>query len=137
MNKNFINLKNISKNFGAIRALDSVDFSIEKGEVHSLMGENGSGKSTLIKIISGVYRAGDGSEINIEGKRYQRYSVSDSINKGIQVIYQDLSIFPSLTVAENIAFNYLFERGTKFIKWKEMNNIAERAMEKVKIKLNF
>jgi simple sugar transport system ATP-binding protein len=100
----FISLTGISKHFGGVTALADVDLTISAGEVHCLAGENGSGKSTLIKIISGVQPPDAGGEIVIDGQRYTHLTPAESTRIGVQVIYQDLSLFPDLTVAENIAF---------------------------------
>ncbi|MCB8874522.1 sugar ABC transporter ATP-binding protein [Acidisoma silvae] len=100
----FISLTGISKHFGGVTALADVDMTIGAGEVHCLAGENGSGKSTLIKIISGVQPPDAGGEIVIDGRLYTHLTPAESTRIGIQVIYQDLSLFPDLTVAENIAF---------------------------------
>ncbi|HEX3983529.1 MAG TPA: sugar ABC transporter ATP-binding protein, partial [Acidisoma sp.] len=100
----FITMTGISKHFGGVTALADVDLTIAAGEVHCLAGENGSGKSTLIKIISGVQPPDAGGEIVIDGVRYTHLTPAESTRIGIQVIYQDLSLFPDLTVAENIAF---------------------------------
>ena len=98
----FLELRNIRKTFGGVKALDDVSFSIREGETYCLMGENGSGKSTLIKVISGVYQA-DSGEIVLNGRTMSRITPTESIQAGIQIIYQDFSIFPNLSVAENIA----------------------------------
>ena len=100
----FLQLSNISKRFGGVRALADVDLSLEAGEVHCLAGENGSGKLTLIKIISGVQPPDPGGRIVIDGTAYPRLTPAESTRLGIQVIYQDLSLFPDLSVAENIGF---------------------------------
>lgn len=100
----FIKMTGISKHFGGIVALADVDFDIAAGEVHCLAGENGCGKSTLIKIISGVQPPDQGGSIIIDGIAYSHLTPAESTRIGIQVIYQDLSLFPDLTVAENIAF---------------------------------
>jgi simple sugar transport system ATP-binding protein len=100
----FITMTGISKHFGGVTALADVDLTIAAGEVHCLAGENGSGKSTLIKIISGVQPPDAGGEIVIDDVRYTHLTPAESTRIGIQVIYQDLSLFPDLTVAENIAF---------------------------------
>jgi len=96
-------MTNISKRYTGVQALDSVDFEIERGEIHCLVGENGSGKSTLIKIISGVERPDEGARIEMDGQIQHHLQSIDSIRKGIEVIYQDLSLFSNLAVAENIA----------------------------------
>jgi ABC-type sugar transport system ATPase subunit len=136
MKDDFLVMRNITKSFAGVQALKNVDLTIRKGEIHGLVGENGSGKSTLIKIISGVLQADENPVIEVDGFRYQKYDTNDTIRKGIQVIYQDLSIFPNLTVAENIAFNKIIEKGTKFINWKEITYIAKKAMDRIKIELN-
>jgi len=100
---NFLDLHAISKHFGGVVALRNVDLSLPAGEVHCLVGENGSGKSTLIKIIAGVLRPEPGARIVIEGREYPHLNPVQSTACGIQVIYQDLSLFPNLTVAENIS----------------------------------
>jgi simple sugar transport system ATP-binding protein len=118
-----------------VQALDNVNMSINKGEIQSLVGENGSGKSTLIKIIAGVVKPDEG-EIIINGKRFQNLHAIDSISEGIQVIYQDLSLFPNLSVAENISLNQMIERKKRFINWKEIKNIATEELSNIKKELD-
>ncbi|MCL4385721.1 MAG: sugar ABC transporter ATP-binding protein [Cyanobacteria bacterium] len=135
MKNDFLVMRNVSKSFYGVKALKNVDLTIRRGEIHGLVGENGSGKSTLVKIISGILQADENSVIEVDGFRYQKYNTNNTIQKGIQVIYQDPSIFPNLTVAENIAFNKIIEKGTKFINWKEITRIAKKAMDRIKIEL--
>ncbi|HEO9717731.1 TPA: sugar ABC transporter ATP-binding protein [Morganella morganii subsp. morganii] len=97
-----ITLKQVSKHFGSVIALDNINLTFNRGEVHCLAGKNGCGKSTLFKVISGVHPPEKGAEIIINGQSYNRLTPQQSIEQGIQVIYQDLSLFPNLTVAENI-----------------------------------
>jgi simple sugar transport system ATP-binding protein len=132
MTDNFLSLKNVNKRYVGVQALNSVDFEIKKGEIHCLVGENGSGKSTLIKIISGVEQPDNGAVFEIDGERIHDYSAIDAIHKGIEVIYQDLSLFPNLTVAENIALGETIATRNKIIKWKEIRRIARSAMDKIK-----
>lgn len=96
-----LQLCGITKNFGGIRALKGVNFDLQRGEVHALLGENGAGKSTLIKVITGVHAA-DSGEIFLNGKQVTITGTIDARNKGIAAIYQELSLIDSLTVAENI-----------------------------------
>ena len=103
MSKNILCLKGISKAFGGVHALDNVDLCVKEGQIHCLMGENGSGKSTLIKVISGVYQP-DSGEIMLNGNLYHKLNPAESVRQGVQIIYQDFSVFPNLTVAENIIF---------------------------------
>ena len=96
-----LEVRNIVKTYGGVKALDDVSMALTAGNVHCLAGENGCGKSTLIKIISGVEQPDSGS-IYIDGKLQEKLSPFSSIMAGIQVIYQDFSLFPNLSVAENI-----------------------------------
>lgn len=131
---NFLELQGISKRFGGVRALASVDMDVAAGEVHCLAGENGSGKSTLIKIISGVQRPEPGGRILIDGQECTRLNPAESIRRGIQVIYQDLSLFPNLTVAENIAIEQ--HHGLHFLRWKAIWRTAEAAMARIGVSLD-
>lgn len=132
----FLEVKNVCKQFGGVQVLKSIDFDVKVGEVHCLIGPNGCGKSTLIKIISGVYQPDPGAEIYILGKPIKNNSSAQSMNRQIQVIYQDLSVFPTLTVAENIAYFSYFQKGKKKgVYWKEIRALAQRVLDKIKIQL--
>lgn len=125
-----INLKNISKTFGGVKALNRVSLDIKRGEVHALVGENGAGKSTLIKVLSGVHFPDDDAEIYINGERTIIKNPLDAIGKGISVIYQDISLFPNLTVAENICIgNEAVWKAT--LNWYQIEQLAESAIAKV------
>lgn len=137
MNEEILTMHNISKNYGGVHALKSVDFSIKQGEVHCLVGENGSGKSTLIKIISGVVQPEKGAEIIINHQKENHLTPIKSIQKGIQVIYQDLSVFPNLTIGENIFINYYTKGGIQWVDWKNIKNVARETIKKVKVNLDF
>lgn len=129
-----LEVKGISKTFGGVKALQDVDFRIEKGQTYCLMGENGSGKSTLIKIISGVYTP-DKGEIILNGKSYSRLTPQEAIRQGVQIIYQDFSIFPNLSVAENIAFPVLSGQGAKLLNRAQMRQIAQEALDRIQVTL--
>ena len=131
----FLSLTGISKHFGGVTALADVDLTIAAGEVHCLAGENGSGKSTLIKIISGVQPPDAGGEIVIDGKPYLHLTPSDSTRLGIQVIYQDLSLFPDLTVAENIAFAQHL-RGVRGAGRKQLRDKARAVIARLGVMLD-
>lgn len=120
----------VSKSFAAVQALQDVSFSIEPAEVHALAGENGSGKSTLIKVISGVHTPDSGT-IEIGGDRFDHLTPMQSINHGIQVIYQDLSVFPNLSVMENLAVNSELAEHRFFVNRKRMRAIAEEAISRI------
>ena len=134
MGSSFLEIKNISKSFGGVKALQNVDFKIERGEIYCLMGENGSGKSTLIKIISGVYTPDQG-EMILNGKLYKKITPAESIREGIQIIYQDFSVFPNLSVAENIALSVMAGQKDKIINKKKMSRIAAAALERISVSL--
>ena len=104
-NRPLIALKGVSKRFNGNYALRNVDFALKRGEVHCLCGANGCGKSTLVKIISGAHSREPGGRIFVDGARCGRMSPQGARDHGVQVIYQDLALFPNLSVFENIAFN--------------------------------
>ena len=130
----FLDLRGISKRFGGVRALSEIDMDISAGEVHCLAGENGSGKSTLIKIISGVQQPEPGGKITINGQLVDHLTPAESIRRGIQVIYQDLSLFPNLSVAENIAIEG--HHGLHLLNWKATREIARAAMEHIGVSID-
>src|SRR6266403_6046735 len=123
----FIEMRGISKRFGGVRALSDVSFSIHAAEIHCLAGENGCGKSTLIKILSGVY-APDEGQIVLEGKAHSHLSPAASQRAGVQIIYQDLSLFPNLSVAENIVFRHHVEKPAKLVRRLEIIRQAGEVM---------
>ncbi|MGA7196700.1 sugar ABC transporter ATP-binding protein [Roseiarcus sp.] len=127
---NFLDLHAISKRFGGVVALRNVDLSLPAGEVHCLVGENGSGKSTLIKVIAGVLRPEPEGRIVIEGREYPHLNPVQSTACGIQVIYQDLSLFPNLTVAENIAVGRHLGP-PRLVQWRTIRATAETAMARI------
>ena len=131
----FLNLTNISKAFAGVQALADVSMTIERGRIHCLVGENGCGKSTLIKIIAGVY-ARDGGAVVIDGRSYQQLQPIDAIRAGIQVIYQDLSLFPNLTVAENIALNEEVAAGKRLVNWRQVRRLAREALQQINVDLD-
>src|SRR5208282_3193303 len=97
-----LELKNITKDFPGVRALDGVSFDLQKGEVHALCGENGAGKSTLIKILCGYHPAGSfGGQILLNHQPIQFKNLKDSEEKGIALIAQELALVPEMSVAEN------------------------------------
>ena len=130
MAQSLLKAEHVKISFGNVHALRDVSLEIAPGEIHCLAGENGCGKSTIIKIISGVYQR-DGGTIEFDGKKLDRITPIDSINMGIQVIYQDFSLFPNLTVAENLALNTEVASGKKLVSWKNVRKIAEDAVSKI------
>ncbi len=106
----FLELRQIHKRFGGVHALRGVDLTLDRGEAYHLLGENGCGKSTVIKVMSGAH-APDEGEIILEGKTFRSLSPIQSLEAGIETVYQDLSLLPNLTVAENVALNEQLVRG--------------------------
>jgi simple sugar transport system ATP-binding protein len=100
-----IRVAGLTKTYGGVRALSGVDFDIFPGEIHCLAGENGSGKSTLVKILSGVTAPDVGSVVEFDGDPVGHLTPAAAKAKGVEVIFQDLSLFPNLSVAENISFS--------------------------------
>ncbi|NOZ49680.1 MAG: sugar ABC transporter ATP-binding protein [Chloroflexi bacterium] len=127
-----LHLTGIYKSFAGVRALRGVDLSIESGRIHCLVGENGCGKSTLIKIIAGVYPR-DAGEMFINGKEFADINPIDAIREGIQVIYQDFSLFPNLTVAENIALNEELAEGRRLVNWRQVRRVAKDALAQIEV----
>ena len=121
-NETVLTMRNIDKIFPGTRALNNVDFTLRRGEVHALMGENGAGKSTLIKVLTGVYEK-DGGTIRVEGTEAHIHSPQDAQNVGISTVYQEITLCPNLTVAENMFIGRT--KGT-LIPWK---NWEKRATE--------
>ncbi|MDR7523798.1 MAG: ATP-binding cassette domain-containing protein [Armatimonadota bacterium] len=133
----FLSARHITKRYGGVVALQDVDLTIHAGEIHCLVGENGSGKSTLVKIITGVVQPEPGAELEIAGRRVRGLNPYDALRMGIQVVHQDLSLFPNLTVAENIAIPQYLEQHRGPIRWSTVIDIARKAVEKVGVNLAF
>ncbi|MRX51913.1 ATP-binding cassette domain-containing protein [Paracoccus sp. S-4012] len=129
-----IELRGITKRFGGVTALDDVSLSIMPGEIHCLAGENGSGKSTIIKVMSGVYRA-DAGTILIDGKPVGPLDPVKSTHAGIQVIYQDFSLFPTLTVTENLTLNTFLGEGAALVDRRRARRMAEEVLDRLGVDL--
>lgn len=122
-----LEMKNIHKSFPGVRALQNVDFTLCEGEIHALMGENGAGKSTLIKVLTGVYEKDEG-EIYMKGieKPVSIKSPHDAQNLGISTVYQEITLCPNLTVAENM---FIGRGSSPITNWKKINADADRILE--------
>lgn len=131
-----IRFEHISKLFGGVRALDDVSFDVRQGEVHCLAGENGSGKSTLIKIIAGAYRPEPGARMEYFGKVEDTVSPSVARNSGIAVIWQDLALFPEMSVGENIAFETMLGAKPRFISYRAIRRTAAAALARLGVELD-
>ncbi len=128
-----LGLSGISKSFPGVKALDDVHFSVREGEVHALLGENGAGKSTLIKVMSGVHQP-DGGKMELDGKPVSFGSPQEAQAAGIATIYQELLLFPDLTVAENIFMGHAPKTAWGAINWGKARKQAAELLESLDIK---
>ena len=124
-----LTMRGICKFFPGVRALDGVDFTLCRGDVHALMGENGAGKSTLIKVLTGVYPK-DAGEITLEGQVVSIRSPQDAQNVGISTVYQEITLCPNLSVAENM---YIGRTKGALMNWKKMNTEANKLLQSLDI----
>jgi len=136
MGQTLIELKNISKTFPGVKALEDIGFSIDAGEIHALIGENGAGKSTLIKILSGVYQPDSGGQIILGGRVVESLTPLEALQSEIAVIYQDFSLFPNLSVMENIALEQSVKNNDSLVDWKAMERISRDALGQLGISLD-
>jgi D-xylose transport system ATP-binding protein len=129
-------MREITKSFPGVRALDGVSFDLHAGELHALVGENGAGKSTLMKVLAGVYPFGSyGGDVVIGGEVRRFTSVRDSENAGVAVIFQELSLIKGLTIGENI---FLGREPRRFgvIKWEELYSRAQKLLDELNLSLD-
>jgi monosaccharide-transporting ATPase len=118
-----LEVRGLSKSFGALRALEDVDFTLRAGEIHALLGENGAGKSTLIKAVTGVF-ARDGGVVRLDGVDIDPRSAKAALDAGIATVYQEVNLLPNLSVAQNL---YLGRQPTRFgvVQEREMRRRAK------------
>ena len=128
-------VEKINKTFAGVQALKNIDLKVNRGEIHCLVGENGCGKSTLIKCISGVYTQ-DSGDIILNNNRYKKLTTDQAIREGVQVIYQDLSLFLQMSVAENIAIERLHAANKKIVNWSEVYQIANDQLRKIGVPID-
>jgi len=135
MDDNILELKDISKRFSGVEVLHQVSFSLKRGEVHALLGENGAGKSTLVKVITGVHQP-DGGEILLNGAPVQFGDTRESRQAGIAAIYQELSLFPDLDVAENIFVGRHPTAAGGRIDWRKLYGEAGKILDSLGVHLD-
>ncbi len=123
-----LELKNVTKEFPGVRALDSVDLHVDRNEVVGLIGENGAGKSTLVKILAGIHRV-DAGEMHFEGKAVTFRTPREAFNRGLAMVFQEQSIIQTLTVAENIFLG----REQEFLRFGIIDKRAMNAAAKVEL----
>ncbi len=136
MNTPILEMKSITKEFPGVKALDNVTFQVAKGEIHFLVGENGAGKSTLMKVLSGVYPHGQYTgDIVINGQVQEFGGIRDSEQQGIAIIYQELALFPELTVYENIFVGHEIHKNSK-VDWNQTIKQASEMLKRVRLDVN-
>ena len=131
MQEKVLSMKQINISFPGVKALQNVDFSLLEGEIHALMGENGAGKSTLIKVLTGVYKA-DSGEIYMKGneKPIHIKSPQDAQKAGISTVYQEITLCPNLTIAENM---FIGRADDFLVNWKTYNKKADEILQGLSI----
>jgi putative multiple sugar transport system ATP-binding protein len=131
LGKVLLEMKNITKTFPGVKALDNVNFQVEEGEIHALVGENGAGKSTLMNVLSGIYPYGSyEGDIVYNGEVCQFQKITDSEAKGIVIIHQELALVPQMSIGENMFLGN--ERGKKnAINWNETYGEADKYLKMV------
>ena len=134
MAQTILELRGITKIFPGVKALNNVQFDLRPGEIHALMGENGAGKSTFIKVIMGVHQAEEG-EMFLDGQKVQFKSTRDAQKAGIAAIYQHVTAYPHLTVAENIFVGHLKMRHG-MVQWKQMHQEADALLQELNADFN-
>ncbi len=131
-----LEMKNITKTFPGVKALNNVSFRVAEREIHCLVGENGAGKSTLMKVLSGVYPHGTYTgDILFNGHVQKFSSIADSERAGIAIIYQELALVPEMTVYENIFLGNEIRKGAR-VDWNETIKRANEALKKVRLDIN-
>lgn len=139
MDSPILELKNISKRFNNIQALNNISFDLRPGEIHALVGENGAGKSTLMRILAGIYQEYEGTYVLDRAPIYLK-SPKDALQRGIGMIYQELSVIPELSVAENLFLGRQPRTRMGTIDWQKMNRVAKNELaqlgfDDIKVKL--
>ena len=135
MDNNYIlTLKNITKEFPGVKALDDVTINIERGTIHGLVGENGAGKSTLIKVLAGIYQPNEG-EIILEGKPCRFGSPIEARHAGISVVHQEIKLAEPLSVAENMFLGNVMMKGG-LVDWKGMRQSAQNIVDDLGMDIN-
>jgi ribose transport system ATP-binding protein len=125
-----LSVKQVSKSFPGVKALDGVDLSVRRGEVHALVGENGAGKSTLMKILAGIYTRDEGN-VEYLGESVDFRDTFQALQKGIILVHQELSLVQELTVAENIFLGQLPHKRFSRVDWKTLHDKTERILKQL------
>lgn len=133
MSNYVLEMRNITKQFSGVKALDDITFKVRKGEIHALLGENGAGKSTLMKVLCGLYPYGTyGGSLFLDGKEQKFGGIRDSENAGISIIYQELGVIRNMTVCENIFLGNEIKKGG-LIDWKAQKKKTRELLDRLSL----
>ena len=135
MGRKILEVRNVTKTYPGVVALDNVSFDVEEGEILALIGENGAGKSTVIKTIAGAIQP-DSGEILIDGKRFTKLTPTQAKEAGIGVVYQELNLVPSLSIMENIFLGDRVGGGRFGPNFREMRRRSEEIMADLGVKID-
>jgi ribose transport system ATP-binding protein len=132
-----LEVRNITKIFPGVKALQNVSMRFERGEIHAIMGENGAGKSTLMKIITGIYRCDEG-EVYIDGNPLRLRSFEDAVNYDINIVNQEIQLIPDATIAENMMLDRIkkYSKGKILVDWNRINRESQKYLDMVGLKLS-
>ncbi|MBR0573484.1 MULTISPECIES: sugar ABC transporter ATP-binding protein [Pasteurellaceae] len=131
-----LEMRNVSKTFPGVKALDRINLKVKKGSVHALMGENGAGKSTLMKILYGIYTPDEGGELILDGKVFDPKRPIDAINRGLTMVPQEISPAPNLTISDNLFLGREVTKSRFFVDQKKMDYEANEILESLGIPLD-
>ena len=129
-----VEMRNISKEFPGVKALDSVNLTLLPGEVHALLGENGAGKSTLIKILTGA-ETGDSGDIYVEGKKTEFNTTGDAQSLGISTVYQEVNLIPAMSVTKNLTLGKVDSR-FGYVSWKKSRVLAKKKLARLNLNVD-
>lgn len=129
---NILEVKNLTKSFPGVLAVDSLNFDLFEGEIHAICGENGAGKSTFVKMLEGSYTPDEG-QIILNGHEVRFNSPREAFKSGIAMVHQELMLIPHLSIAENICFPLAVLKNKRWVDWKELNNFAKLQLKKLGI----
>lgn len=130
MDNYILDVRDVTKTFPGVVALDHVSLAVKRGEIHALVGENGAGKSTLMKILNGNYQK-DSGQIIFDGEEVEIHNPDDARHLGISIIFQELNLVPHLSVAENIFMGRLEKNSLKLVDWKSVYKNADALMRRI------
>src|SRR6188474_404364 len=133
--KALLEVRGLAKSFPGVKALQGVDFTVRRGEVHALMGENGAGKSTLIKVLTGVYPR-DGGDVLLDGRAIDPRSPNDAQHLGISTVYQEVNLVPTLSVAENLFLGRLPTVAGLAVRWGAVRKPSEAALARLDLNID-